>query len=112
MNNLSGAGGSADGERRVVPLLLVSSSGGGLRAAAWTSFVLDCVFERTETEGGPCAGMRDDEPPFERVAVMSGVSGGALGLAEYTSHVLDGVAGPDGSDEWVDEVLGDITEET
>lgn len=107
-NNLTGSASVATGDdRRVVPLLLVSSSGGGIRAAAWTSFVLDCVFERTETDDGPCAGLRDAESRLERVAVMSGVSGGALGLAEYTSHVLDGVSGPGGSDQWVDQVLGD-----
>ncbi len=106
-NNLRGSSnGTAEG-REVVPLLLVSSSGGGLRAAAWTSFVLDCLFERTATEEGPCVGRRPGPPPLGRVAVMSGVSGGALGLAEYSAHVLDNHSGPNGSDEWIDEVLGD-----
>ncbi len=38
---------------------------------------------------------------------MSGVSGGSLGLAVYSAHVVDGVSGSDGTNAWVDEVLGD-----
>jgi hypothetical protein len=93
--------------RRVVPLVLVSSSGGGLRAATWTSFVLDCLFEGTPTVEGPCAGQRASEAALDSVALMSGVSGGALGFAEYAAHLLDGVDGDRGSNDWIDEVLGD-----
>jgi len=100
-------GAEAAGERRAVPLLLVSSSGGGLRAAVWTAFVLDCVFEGAETSEGPCAGERDPATPLGRVALMSGVSGGSLGIAAYAAHVVDAVEGPAGSNTWVDEVLGE-----
>jgi len=94
-------------DRPVVPMLLVSSSGGGLRAAGWTSFVLDCVFEGAANEDGPCSAERDGAPPIHRVAIMSGVSGGSLGMAEYLAHVIDGVEGEAGANTWVDEVLGD-----
>lgn len=97
----------ANGERRVVPLLLVSSSGGGLRAATWTSFVLDCLFERAAVASDPCGGERDTALPLRRVAVMSAVSGGALGVATYVTHVVDGVESAAGANDWVDEVLGE-----
>jgi len=109
-NNLEGVESASPSEatdRPVVPLLLISSSGGGLRAAAWTSFVLDCVFEAAPAETGPCAGERTSPPSLERVAFMSGVSGGSLGMSEYLAHLVDGVEGPKGSNTWVDEVLGD-----
>lgn len=98
--------GAVSDDRRVVPLLLVSSSGGGLRAATWTSFVLDCIFESTGNAAAPCSGERSGLSPLRRVAIMSGVSGGALGFAEYVAHVLDGVEGQEAQDDWVDEVLG------
>jgi hypothetical protein len=92
--------------RTVVPLVLVSSSGGGLRAAAWTSFVLECVFERAPLDTDPCA-LDSPGDDLQRVAVMSGVSGGSLGIAAYAAHTIDGVEGPGASDSWVDVVLGD-----
>jgi hypothetical protein len=94
-----------DGGKTVIPLVLVSSSGGGLRAAAWTSFVLDCVFERSPANGDPCGGEGQGDD-LGRVAIMSGVSGGSLGLAAYAAHVSDGIAGAEGNG-WVDEALGD-----
>ncbi len=93
--------------RPVVPMLLVSSSGGGLRAAAWTSLVLDCVFETRADGDRPCSTEREGPPPTHRVVLMSGVSGGSLGMAEYLAHVLDDVEGAEGANTWVDEVLGD-----
>ncbi len=113
-NNLSnttpdvgGSPGPISVDRPVVPLLLVSSSGGGLRAAAWTSFVLDCVFEGTTEGNEPCGRERPGTPPVHRVALMSGVSGGSLGMAEYLAHLLDGFEGSEGSNTWVDDALGD-----
>jgi hypothetical protein len=93
--------------RRVVPLLLVSSSGGGLRAAAWTAFVLDCLLEGVPGESGPCEPGAPGVSLVEKVALFSGVSGGSLGIAAYLSHVADGVEGPRGGDSWVDQVFGD-----
>jgi hypothetical protein len=104
-NNLSQTT-AATTERPVVPLLLVSSSGGGLRAAAWTSFVLDCIFEGSPGAGGPCDGPRSDGSRLASVALMSGVSGGSLGMAAYLAHVADGFQS-EGGNSWVDEVFGD-----
>lgn len=51
-----------------VPLVLVAAEGGGIRAAYWTAAALELVGERM-----PCG--------LAPVAVASGVSGGAVGLA-------------------------------
>lgn len=51
-----------------VPLVLVAAEGGGIRAAYWTAAALEAVGERM-----PCG--------LAPVAVASGVSGGAVGLA-------------------------------
>jgi hypothetical protein len=106
LGTVAGAG-SETANRPVIPMLLVSSSGGGLRAAGWTSYVLDCVFEGAANDDGPCSEERSGTPPLHRVAIMSGVSGGSLGIAEYLAHVVDGVESPEGSNRWVDEALGD-----
>ncbi|MFH1330204.1 MAG: hypothetical protein ABIJ48_06110, partial [Actinomycetota bacterium] len=107
-DNLEAPGEAAEpAGRPVVPLLLVSSSGGGLRAAAWTSFVLDCLLEGAPAASGPCGGERPDGPQVGRVALLSGVSGGSLGIAAYLSHVADGFEGPEGGNSWVDEAFGD-----
>lgn len=105
--NLAGLPNGETPGRKVVPLLLVSSSGGGLRAAAWTSFVLDCLFEGTPGATGPCEGAQADASGVRAVALMSGVSGGSLGIAAYLSHLADAFEGPAGGNSWVDEAFGD-----
>jgi hypothetical protein len=78
---------------RAVPLFLVATTGGGIRAAFWTSLVLDCVFEvdtsfvRSST---PCQGRRPAS--FERsnrLFALSGISGGSVGLAAYAAHLVE-----------------------
>ena len=77
-------------ERGAIPMVLVSSSGGGARASVWTSYVLDCLFER---ESGGEASCGDHREPIEgrssTIALMSGVSGGGLGIAGYSSYLAD-----------------------
>ncbi len=51
------------------PIVLVSSEGGGIRAAAWTGLVLG----RLDAAG--------DDRVIDRTFAMSGVSGGSLGIA-------------------------------
>jgi hypothetical protein len=71
----------AGSERRIRPLVFVSSAGGGIRAAYWTDLVLDCLVDRA----APC----DSAPgsmPAKSLFALSGVSGGALGLVEYSVH--------------------------
>jgi hypothetical protein len=105
-----------DDERPVRPMLVVSASGGGIRAAYWTAAVLTCVIEReTVAEHDepidPCgapATVDDAAARADGLFVMSGISGGSLGLVAYDAHLEAGfgederVAGGD----WYDEPLG------
>ncbi len=91
-------------EGHAVPLVIVAASGGGIRAAVWTSYVLDCLLS------GSIQGPEACVDPIEAVGsspvmVMSSVSGGSLGLAAFvgSTRLPDGQAGPD----WVKQRLGD-----
>ncbi len=63
--------------RKTVPMLFISSSGGGIRAAYWTAMVLDCLFGEHPAQR-ECAG-----DPLDRSDVFaeSGISGGSVGFA-------------------------------
>ena len=87
---------------QAIPLVLVASSGGGIRAAAWSSYVLDCLFVGSipidvcrPSLGGP-----------GQIAAMSGVSGGSLGLAAWSASVAD-LDTTMVTEDWVKERLGD-----
>ena len=59
--------------RKEKPIVLVSAAGGGIRAAAWTTQVLSSLSEEI--------------PGFaRRVALVSGVSGGAVGAMQFVDH--------------------------
>lgn len=95
-------------EREVVPLLLISSSGGGVRAAVWTSYVLDCIFGGGAVDAAQCAqGPGAEDPSWGSVAMLSGVSGGALGFASYVARTLDGPPPMHVNRDWVESALGD-----
>jgi hypothetical protein len=89
-------------DRAVVPMVFISSSGGGARAGVWTSYVLDCLFEREASEDGSCGPYRRGVGHSDAIALMSGVSGGGLGLAGYTSFLTSDV----GDGDWVKEKMG------
>jgi hypothetical protein len=82
-----------------IPLVFVAAAGGGIRAAYWTDLVLDCVFSGSDT--GSCAPKPVDPAP---IFASSGVSGGALGLADYFARDLHPEDAP-GSN-WVRDKLG------
>lgn len=82
------------------PLVLVAAQGGGIRAAVWTTLVMECVFGPgpvAQSEG--CTGQGTDATPAEEtravrrqalpVFLASGSSGGSLGLAEWTARRVD-----------------------
>ena len=72
------------------PALLVAASGGGIRAAYWTAAVLDCIIERDGPSIDPCSRPADPDVVAARrraLMVMSGISGGSLGLAAYVTAV-------------------------
>ncbi len=107
----------------VVPLVLVASHGGGIRAAYWTGLVLDCIIganatakEDSETGAprdeedvrtGACSeNRRDDAQTLEaarRIFLASTVSGGAVGTAAYSQQILTGEL----TEGWIDERLSD-----
>ena len=82
-------------------MLVVGASGGGVRAAYWTAAVLDCVVERETVGSDPCGGTGERADVARRrssLFLMSGVSGGSIGLVEYTTAVA--YEGDDAGDGW------------
>lgn len=89
----------ADKRRRIVPLVLVTAEGGGVRAAYWTALTLECLFG----SGGASNTCRGGLPP-ESVFAASGISGGSVGLVGWAAHNLDPSGDGPG---WVKEKLDD-----
>ena len=96
------------------PALLVAASGGGIRAAYWTAAVLDCIIERDGPSIDPCSRSADPDVVAARrraLMVMSGISGGSLGLAAYVTAVGEQWSPAGDTDPlapgWYDERLGD-----
>jgi hypothetical protein len=56
-----------------IPLVLVAASGGGIRAAYWTSATLDSLFSAS----------RHDDCAARRLFAISGVSGGSVGATTW-----------------------------
>jgi hypothetical protein len=67
-----------------VPLVIVATAGGGIRAAYWTATVLDELRRRLSN-----ADLSGAEPSIDRLQpylfAISGVSGGSLGAAVYSA---------------------------
>jgi hypothetical protein len=76
---------------RVLPVFVVAAEGGGGRAAYWTTDVLNCLFG-----GAPPKELKDTQyaspacakpsPDWNAAFAASGISGGSVGLAMYTSE--------------------------
>jgi hypothetical protein len=81
---VSGHRPTGTGGRQQVPMLFVSASGGGIRAAYWTAMVLNCLFSPHPVQQ-ECVGDPLDQ---STVFAESGISGGSLGLV--TDRVLAG----------------------
>jgi hypothetical protein len=69
-----------------IPLVFVASSGGGIRAAYWTTLVLGCLIREDQQYERPPrladdAQCRDAAMPRQSIFLASGISGGSLGLA-------------------------------
>ena len=75
-------------ERPAVPLVLISTDGGGIRAAAWTSYVLDRVLGYAAAADNECGNGPAGRPRAAWVFAMSGISGGSVGMATYTMRSL------------------------
>jgi len=87
--NLASAPGTASGTRQAVPLVLIATTGGGIRAAVWTTYVLDRILGYTGAPGQPAI------PRVNRVFAMSGVSGGSFGMASYTAQLASALPAQD-----------------
>jgi hypothetical protein len=97
--------GDADPKRRelpAVPLVFVASSGGGIRAAVWTSMVLETAFGSASadqsskpTKGTNASCSNTPERPTQLadraswVIAASGVSGGSLGIATWAAKLTE-----------------------
>jgi hypothetical protein len=91
--------------RKVIPMVLIATEGGGIRAAYWTLLVADCLFDaqsaqNTPTE--PACNRSADSPRSHYLMAASGVSGGSLGLAEFAAHQIHATG-----DGWIDDQLGE-----
>jgi hypothetical protein len=101
-----------------VPLVLVASHGGGIRAAYWTVAALDCIVgvsaagvdqaDLSSEGSSACDSIRrtpeEQRWAARRIFMASGVSGGAVGLYTYARQLLhEHQLGP--TFEWIDRRL-------
>ena len=106
--------------RRVIPMILVSAEGGGIRAAFWTALALQCALDGADSTR--CPRVEKPAPGSARLRrdalrnalfLASGASGGSVGLAFWAAHVINAappwsVAAPTGDgQDWVEKRLGD-----
>jgi hypothetical protein len=94
--------GAAGQPRRAVPLILVASEGGGIKAAMWTALVLDCVLS-PDPIVDRCPS--HDRSRLPSVFAESGVSGGSVGLVTYTRYAADPALSSEPGD-WIGQRLG------
>jgi hypothetical protein len=77
-----------------VPMLIVATAGGGIRAAYWTATVMEAI--EAEFQPKAAAGNPSDEIALAKKSLLrnllfaiSGVSGGSVGAATYAASVHD-----------------------
>jgi hypothetical protein len=113
---------TAGRSRAPIPMFLVAAHGGGIRAAYWTGIALDCLVGVSAAGLDPAMLQAGDDPTREvtcesrrrtrveqeaaarRIFLVSGVSGGAMGLYAYARQLISEGYLEDGA--WVDERLG------
>jgi hypothetical protein len=111
-----------EGTAMQVPMLFIAANGGGIKAATWTAFALDCVLD-----GGDAVLDADVRRECEQITpgstsrvgsvlAMSGVSGGSVGLEQFITRQVqiraaeNQAAGDNEREEdigWVRDVLTD-----
>lgn len=86
--------------RQARPLVFIAAAGGGIKAAAFTASVIDCLFAPTAVGAAPRAS--DDRcataNSWDDVFVASGASGGSVGIAAAMARASEPAA-PAGPDE-------------
>jgi hypothetical protein len=109
-----------EGGRAQIPMIFIAANGGGIKAATWTAFALDCVLEGgAAIESQRARNVCEEITPagtttLGNVFAMSGVSGGSVGINEYLalqlqSRLEKGEWGVQAStaEGWIRHVLGD-----
>jgi hypothetical protein len=73
-----------------VPMLVVATAGGGIRAAYWTATVLEQLEQDLNGKvTGPSGEILTENPLHNLLFAISGVSGGSVGAAAYAAAVHD-----------------------
>jgi hypothetical protein len=88
--------------RQAVPLVLVATEGGGIKAATWTALVLDCALSPDPIVDA-CPSHEGSR--LSTVFAQSGVSGGSVGLVEYARFASEPELASLPGD-WIDQRLG------
>jgi hypothetical protein len=92
-----------------IPMVFVMTAGGGIRAATFTSYAIECLF--SDLDPTACTG--DDRfaagasDSWSRVFMASGASGGSVGIASVaTARRAAQAAGADEDRDWIARRLG------
>jgi hypothetical protein len=75
-----------------VPMLIVATAGGGIRAAYWTATILESLEDRLQwsaAASAPSEKITAESPLRNLLFAISGVSGGSIGAAAYAAAVHD-----------------------
>jgi hypothetical protein len=100
---------SPNGTKRAIPLIIVSASGGAIRAGYWTDLVLDCIFSAepmaSDDQKKPCPGSPAGTKGNPFFFAVSSVSGSSVGAVEYVAHSQLLAAGVPDQD-WVTNRVG------
>jgi hypothetical protein len=75
-----------------VPMLIVATAGGGIRAAYWTATILERLEDKlrwSAAAGAASDGIATESPLRNLLFAISGVSGGSVGAAAYAAAVHD-----------------------
>ena len=75
-----------------VPMLIVATAGGGIRAAYWTATILENLEDKlrwSAAAGAPSEKIPTESPLRHLLFAISGVSGGSVGAAAYAAALHD-----------------------
>lgn len=75
-----------------VPMLIVATAGGGIRAAYWTATILETLEKKLQwgvAATSPSVAAPNNNPLRHLLFAISGVSGGSVGAAAYAAAVHD-----------------------
>ena len=94
--------GQVPAEQQARPLVFVAAAGGGIKAAAFTSAALDCIFVGANVATEPCV----STPGWSRVFAASGASGGSVGIASLIAQQQLDSANSGSAAAWVSDRFG------